>query len=289
MGTIAEKLTYLNATKTAIKNAIIGKGVSVSDSDTFRSYAQKIGAIETGGSTVVTGTTPPTGGSDGDKYIQQFYGGALTSDGNCYIDTGLKPNSCSRAITEFKLTAKNDTYDTIFGTRSNSYGRFTARFSDSSSGVLSFQKSSNPQTAYISYNSIISKNDAYDDYQKIELAALVRLNNNPNYIFGSGISGTNPASFDYNLFLFANNDAGSAGDYANASIKYFKLYNAYNTLIQFLVPVENNGVACMYDMVTGQYFLNQGSGSFTYTAGNMTDGLLWRKVNGSWEIAGVLL
>lgn len=49
MGTIAEKLAYLNATKTAIKNAIVGKGVSVSDNDTFRAYAQKISAIETGG------------------------------------------------------------------------------------------------------------------------------------------------------------------------------------------------------------------------------------------------
>lgn len=48
MGTIAEKLTYLNDTKTAIKNSIIAKGVSVSDSDTFRSYAGKIGQISGG-------------------------------------------------------------------------------------------------------------------------------------------------------------------------------------------------------------------------------------------------
>lgn len=49
MGTIADKLTYLNATKAAIKNAIVNKGVSVSDTDTFRSYADKIASIETGG------------------------------------------------------------------------------------------------------------------------------------------------------------------------------------------------------------------------------------------------
>jgi hypothetical protein len=47
MGTINDKLTYLNGTKTAIKNAIVAKGVSVSDNDTFRSYATKIGNIET--------------------------------------------------------------------------------------------------------------------------------------------------------------------------------------------------------------------------------------------------
>lgn len=48
MGTIADKLTYLSNTKTAIRNAIAAKGVQVSDSDTFRSYADKISSI-TGG------------------------------------------------------------------------------------------------------------------------------------------------------------------------------------------------------------------------------------------------
>ena len=48
--TIADKLTYLNGTKDAIKQAIIGKGVDVTDTDTFRSYADKISSIQTGGS-----------------------------------------------------------------------------------------------------------------------------------------------------------------------------------------------------------------------------------------------
>lgn len=49
MSTITDKLTYLQDTKTAIKNAIVGKGVNVSDSDTFRSYANKISSITTSG------------------------------------------------------------------------------------------------------------------------------------------------------------------------------------------------------------------------------------------------
>ena len=43
--TISDKLTYLEGTKSAIKDAIVAKGVAVSDSDTFRSYADKIGQI----------------------------------------------------------------------------------------------------------------------------------------------------------------------------------------------------------------------------------------------------
>ena len=49
MGTVAEKLNYLKATKTAIKDAIVSKGVAVEDDATFRSYADSINAITTGG------------------------------------------------------------------------------------------------------------------------------------------------------------------------------------------------------------------------------------------------
>lgn len=50
MSDISTKLTYLNATKTAIKEAIVGKGIEIADADTFRSYAEKISSIEAGGS-----------------------------------------------------------------------------------------------------------------------------------------------------------------------------------------------------------------------------------------------
>lgn len=42
-----EKLAYLNDTKAAIKAALIEKGQTVTDADTFRSYADKVRAIET--------------------------------------------------------------------------------------------------------------------------------------------------------------------------------------------------------------------------------------------------
>ena len=47
MGTLNEKLEYLKETKSQIKEAIISKGQEVSSSDTFRSYASKISAINT--------------------------------------------------------------------------------------------------------------------------------------------------------------------------------------------------------------------------------------------------
>ena len=58
---ISDKLNYLLETKQAIKQALIDKGQEVADTDTFRSYAEKIEAIEAGGS----------GGSGGAYDIEQ--------------------------------------------------------------------------------------------------------------------------------------------------------------------------------------------------------------------------
>lgn len=51
MGTITDKLNKLAETKSAIKTAIVNKGVAVSDSDTFASYADKIASISGSGGT----------------------------------------------------------------------------------------------------------------------------------------------------------------------------------------------------------------------------------------------
>lgn len=48
-GTINTQLDTLDGTKTAIKDAIVAKGVEVPDGTTFYEYAGKIGEIETGG------------------------------------------------------------------------------------------------------------------------------------------------------------------------------------------------------------------------------------------------
>ena len=46
--TTADRLNQLIATKAAIRDAIVGKGQTVADADTFASYADKIAAISTG-------------------------------------------------------------------------------------------------------------------------------------------------------------------------------------------------------------------------------------------------
>lgn len=77
MGTIEQKVDYLKETKQAIRTAIEKKGVSVADTDTFRSYASKIGTISVGG-----------GGTKwyvGDFYSGQMYEG---NNGDLFLNTG---------------------------------------------------------------------------------------------------------------------------------------------------------------------------------------------------------
>lgn len=50
---LADKLNYLGDTKGLIKDAIVNKGVEVSDTDTFRSYADKIKEIQVGADPIV--------------------------------------------------------------------------------------------------------------------------------------------------------------------------------------------------------------------------------------------
>jgi hypothetical protein len=50
-GTIAEKVTYLNGTKAAIRDAIVARGVPVAGSTPFRDYAARIAAIAAPSST----------------------------------------------------------------------------------------------------------------------------------------------------------------------------------------------------------------------------------------------
>lgn len=74
----ADKLSYLSQTKTAIKEAIVEKGVDVSSSDTFRSYADKIKSIQAGGGSGGSKlyVTNETGKEfvEGDKVLVNFSG-----------------------------------------------------------------------------------------------------------------------------------------------------------------------------------------------------------------------
>lgn len=79
MNTTSEKLNYLLDTKTAIKNALIEKGATVEDTDTFRSYADKILSLQIG-----------SGGTD-ELFIQDTEP-TITSSPAVWLDTSNGSN-----------------------------------------------------------------------------------------------------------------------------------------------------------------------------------------------------
>lgn len=88
MGTTTEKLTYLQGTKDAIKNAIVAKGVEVPEGTTFRGYAEKVWEIPTGAQIETV------------KVTIEAYG--MESGPVYYIDKELKPKQ-----TEDNLESKS--------------------------------------------------------------------------------------------------------------------------------------------------------------------------------------
>ena len=91
MSDLNTKLEYLEDTKTAIKNAIVEKGVEVSDSDTFRSYAEKISTITSGGSSGETNYLGRIVTEDGVlQYLEENFSFSLPSNVTSIGTDGLQ-------------------------------------------------------------------------------------------------------------------------------------------------------------------------------------------------------
>lgn len=115
MGTINSKIEYLEGTKEAIKTAIKDKGIAVSDTDTFRSYATKISQIDGGSSltfdaiypvgTIITTANNVNPGID--------FGGTWE-----LIDKEFK-SEASSSDTLFTVNSNNCELDSCYYTRSN--------------------------------------------------------------------------------------------------------------------------------------------------------------------------
>ena len=64
------------------------------------------------------------------------------------------------------------------------------------------------------------------------------------------------------MYLFAKSNNGKADFFAKVKVKFFKIYDN-GVLVQHLIPVvKSDGTACMYDLVSKKYFVNQGKGQF---------------------------
>ena len=173
----------------------------------------------------------------------------LESDGDQYIDTKIVPTN--NTITEIKCKAKIQSICPLGAGSINSV----------SNDRYQILTSSEYYSARVGGKTIINKNATWDELVIANLNPITStftVNGKSAAFLGSG--GSTPLN---TLTLFKRNmNAGEINStFFIGSIYYCKMWNNSNIIKDF-IPVYHNGDACMYDILSGQYYMNAGIGTF---------------------------
>ena len=170
-------------------------------------------------------------------------------DGNSWIDTGFTQQTC-RIEFGVEFINHNNNAVQLMGFHVSNAGFWGIKFKG---GMFYPYLNVNPYQ----YNDVIINFDATNIKAPVLTLTIGDATSSPivgnvvntktTYVMGGIKYGSN---INYNNFM---------------KVYYNRIYNANNELIQDLRPcLDPNNVACMYDMVTGTYFYNQGTGEFQY-------------------------
>ena len=169
-------------------------------------------------------------------------------DGNSWIDTGIIQQTC-RIEFGVEFINHNNNAVQLMGFHASLAGYWGINFRGKSMfyPVLNI----NPYQ----YNDVILNLDATDTKKPALTLTIGDTTSSP--VVGSTVK-TNTT------YVMGGVKYGSTINSNNfMKVYYNRIYNANNELIQDLRPcLDPNNVACMYDMVTGTYFYNQGTGEF---------------------------
>lgn len=179
----------------------------------------------------------------------------IQSSGTQYIDTGFKPKGTTKIICDFQMVNQGTEQQGVFGSRPGASGRFTV-FTGDSTGAL--------QVDYDTYGALAEETSTIsglnlNNRNTIEV-------NNSLIINENTVKTVSAVSFTstYNLFLFANNNVGTAQLPGSMKLYSFKIYDN-ETLVRDFVPciVDSTGEVGLYDLVGKQFYGNAGTGIFT--------------------------
>lgn len=179
----------------------------------------------------------------------------IESTGIQYIDTGVVPNVNTKLETNFAVTDLSRRLNYMgtalaggdgffeFGTNKSETG-YAALFSIRDEGGLKV-----PEYADTNYHTYVVSNGL----QKVD--DFVANNTIDNFL-----------STMVNLYLFKRNVTWAAEDsdqFAKAKMKYCKIWQG-DVLIRHFIPVKrkSNDEICMYDLVSGVFYTNAGTGTF---------------------------
>lgn len=268
------ELNQINETKNLIKQAIINKGQTVEDTDSFRSYVDKIAAIETGNGGVLSEKEydnclslsreillPPEPKYELLSYVRNPFAS--------YIDTGINPYG-KKLKCEFKfgpITGLTGHTKGLFGgfNATEGYNLFT--FYHDNSAWNFYAKSGAPLIRNITKGySIGYTGDILEGYIEVGDAdySYNFIINNPsnnmnNVVYeGSGnVSGRFPTSPTITIFCQNSVNGPVTGDPAITNLYYFRMY-LDDVIVRDFIPVKDtSGVVCLYDKATRTFFYSQ--------------------------------
>lgn len=307
-GGTSAQLTWPNGFVSAVQAIPTGSGVvqplSVTQNGTYNTpsgvdgYAPVTVNVSGGGGDILTGRDAPSAslGNDGDIYKRVIpipssvnFVEYLQSSGTQYIDTGI----IADMYTDFEAKAAMMGNEWVFGSRSSllSNAFFVTGNGDGYIGAAKYQSANvfdNGSGLLILANigdSVIIKTNTTvpkDDLNFISVAYSIKKGSVSNRRIHLPASFT--SAFTQVLFGMNNNGTKAGG---KAKIYRVTYYQAREPIADYLPCLDGNGVACMWDNITGEYVYNNGTGDFAYgstVTPNPLDDVYYLKENGAWHI-----
>lgn len=176
----------------------------------------------------------------------------LESSGTQYINTQIKPNQNIRVICDFQLFNTN-VGQSVFGA-----WEFDSNYNVCNAYLLQGQ-TNNFFTAWYGNGS------AADFSTEIKFNSRLVCDMNKNITTIGKYTATNTSnsfSSGYNMYLFGSNFMGSFYEGISAKIWSMSIYDNDNLVRDYVPCINPSGAIGMYDMVSGSFFANAGSGVF---------------------------
>ena len=263
MGTTSEKLTYLNTTKSELKQAINNLGGNIDSETTFREYVEELQDVydKAPKTTFQTGTDITISNGlkaklDFEKVYQEVE--YIESTGTQYIDTGLNADSNLKIDMDMQYTSGGTAdYTNTFGAIVNG-GAKRLHFAPNNVGAVMASYANNLNVALFTkdyrtrYNTIIDfKNKTVVTYVDGETVS-------------SQLTNSDPYDLNINFWLFRRNgDTPDLQYFCYMRVYSFKMYSN-EVLVRDFVPCyrKSDNVIGLYDRVNGKFYENLGTGTF---------------------------
>lgn len=186
-------------------------------------------------------------------YTQVEY---IESNGTQYIDTGVAPNTNTKIKIGYTLNGITSASVMPYGSR------LSGSASDAMNGLF---RTHGTNTNRIAFGDGSGTNITITGYNDAGTYYDTTLSKDGYYVNGTLVTNipTTTITNTYPIYLFAVNSSGTSGFLTPMKLTYCELYDD-NVLVRNFIPAKNsNNEVGLYDTVTGTFFTNDGTGTFT--------------------------